>query len=1032
MKDKIDYSDNLFDDENDFNMETKNTKIAEKEKEIKRYERAISHPFAVREFIPHVGNTHHGFESAHKMIEFIEKTRWKNHEIHEMICNNSDNKRHLLYFDFDGKSEIFKNNNIAMEDFIDLFHGNMIEVFNSQGIYNPDYKTLTCDRDGKYSTHLIYNVSVVSSHAKCIPLYIERKMEQCLERLGSDPELAKCIDTAVYNSICSLRIMGSPKYENGNDVGRLVIKDEDEPFDYKTLVNVISEDTKEFHCLAPYCSKIGENADKAIENITNHHSQEYIKKVCDYIEKHHPNLRVKKVVGDSLIQTTNDRTLPCGICCRIHDNDNQYFTIHANGTVIMRCHRDKTNWKVEMKSDDNIVKVHVNPKAKLAKIIMIQQLIRTCQAGLKRLLKNPHMSSADKYLQSLVDIMAHQKHVAVASPMGTGKTKALFEYLRSLDATASIVSIVHRRSLTADMRPKYLALGFEIYDELKGEILLKDHPRILIQYESVGRINMRDQKLDLLVCDEINSICMQYLSKLTREARYNGHRLEALFRNAERSILLDGMLDDKIITAVNALGKRNYFILQNTPLELYSPIVRIAAKRATFDMEIITKLRDGKKVEIVTSSGPKYCEEMCAFIKGALPNIKILQIHSESDDYDNAIGDVENYWPMFDCVIRSPSVGAGVDFNAEHFDYSFVYITSLGPLANDILQAMRRSRNIRTKTYYMHFGNCRTYILPRTFSDVIEYAEQSISHKTKNAILDEFEGRDDNGDFKFRNLDNPLLQFDINCRVYHNSQRRNVMKKVIQGLCRIGAKFEFIEELNAVESKNVDSALSTISEKLKSVKFKEIASAEELTKEEFSEICKRPRMTGGERAKFNKYIIRARYRYNGEMNEEWVKKYTDKNALLMNKYLRYRDDPIEALGIFSENELRGMTDEERLDGKKTPYMYKVAYVRIRKIFDLYNKTEEFPVKMMEYINSQIDRKNELFGTNKVDKPSARYILPVVNNILIALGYKIKIKRVTKNIDRNNRIYEFELEDDTLNYYNPKDHNGLDPLKPNFP
>src|SRR6185369_10226408 len=193
--------------------------------------------------------------------------------------------------------------------------------------------------------------------------------------------------------------------------------------------------------------------------------------------------------------------------------------------------------------------------------------------------------------------------------------------------------IIHRRSLTANMRSRYKAAGFVIYDEIKGEIDLRKHKRVLIQYESLHRLNTAGDPVNLLICDEINSICMQYLSKIgVNNRRITEYMLESIFRSAERSIMLDGGLNDKIVNAINCIGQREYFIWNNEPETLLSPNVILSCEESAFKAEIIKKLAAGSKVEVVTACGPNYCETLATLIREKLPVVKLQTIHSETDD----------------------------------------------------------------------------------------------------------------------------------------------------------------------------------------------------------------------------------------------------------------------------------------------------------------------------------------------------------------------------------------------------------------
>src|SRR6185369_73053 len=109
--------------------------------------------------------------------------------------------------DLDAKSEMFGPpgckliaGNMSFEYFIKFLHAKIYYLLTATGIKVTQPKILRCDREGKYSAHIVYNVAIVSNHAKCIPKYIVEELRRFIVELKCSEDLIKCIDMGVYKS----------------------------------------------------------------------------------------------------------------------------------------------------------------------------------------------------------------------------------------------------------------------------------------------------------------------------------------------------------------------------------------------------------------------------------------------------------------------------------------------------------------------------------------------------------------------------------------------------------------------------------------------------------------------------------------------------------------------------------------------------------------------------------------------------------------------------------------------------------------
>jgi len=95
----------------------------------------------------------------------------------------------------------------------------------------------------------------------------------------------------------------------------------------------------------------------------------------------------------------------------------------------------------------------------------------------------------------------------IKSPMGTGKTKALVEYLNSdqVPKDARVIIISFRKSFTSELLNN-IGCDFVDYQTVDGII---DANKVIVQYKSVFRLNIRNLDKTILILDKAESILTQ-------------------------------------------------------------------------------------------------------------------------------------------------------------------------------------------------------------------------------------------------------------------------------------------------------------------------------------------------------------------------------------------------------------------------------------------------------------------------------------------------------------------------------------------
>jgi len=128
----------------------------------------------------------------------------------------------------------------------------------------------------------------------------------------------------------------------------------------------------------------------------------------------------------------------------------------------------------------------------------------------------------------------------VKSPMATRKTKVLVEYLNSdqVPKDARVIIISFRKSFTSELLNN-IGPDFVDYQTVDGII---DANKVIVQYESVRRLNVCDLDKTILILDEAESILTQMQSL---QVNNGGHVFSCwinfgnLVKNANKVIAMD-------------------------------------------------------------------------------------------------------------------------------------------------------------------------------------------------------------------------------------------------------------------------------------------------------------------------------------------------------------------------------------------------------------------------------------------------------------------------------------------------------------
>jgi len=389
----------------------------------------------------------------------------------------------------------------------------------------------------------------------------------------------------------------------------------------------------------------------------------------------------------------------------------------------------------------------------------------------------PHMNMAEPFLEQRLiprsfiveNIQAHQNGEAsielpafdkllggahsinaliVKSPMGTGKTKRLIEFIDSLDSSLRIVIVSFRRTFTSEMFNKLSAYKngvkprrtFFDYREINGSI---QHRNIIVQYETMNRLflPMYPGRETVFILDEVLMILNQienmrnrtsntgdnYVAR-TQTSIKNWNTFEYFMLNAKYVVALDANADSRAYNLfLHSRRRTKVLVSLQVKKKKLRPILNMAEfhndksrqnicepninnqkdtsrvltdcyyqKFGGFLCEIYSAMKNARKKPIVIATNCKSFATAMNYKARNLNNEAVIKFYSQDsstkdrDDFKN----VSEAWVNVDILIYTPTLTAGVSYENERFDKCFSYFINKSCDYLSCSQMLGRVRNL--------------------------------------------------------------------------------------------------------------------------------------------------------------------------------------------------------------------------------------------------------------------------------------------------------------------------------------------------
>lgn len=289
----------------------------------------------------------------------------------------------------------------------------------------------------------------------------------------------------------------------------------------------------------------------------------------------------------------------------------------------------------------------------------------------------------------------------VRSPMGTGKTKSMREWLTALVAKEPRLSAMYVscRIMLAKATHDHLSesIAMTMYNEEGIEEDLGAYDRVVVTLDSIWRNKKRPRRI--VIFDESESLLASMSSSTLEGKRADViEQLRWIAATADVALFLDADLGERTVAfarqtrSMRDEGFRFLYNARHADEQRYSVY---AGGYLTWHRQLLADAEQGARIFVATNSKAE-ADYLFISLRRAVPSLNALLITADSPA-EHKQADVNVLWAAHDVVIASPAVGAGMDFNIRgHFDKKYIYAQYGSSSPRDTRQQIGRVRHTNT------------------------------------------------------------------------------------------------------------------------------------------------------------------------------------------------------------------------------------------------------------------------------------------------------------------------------------------------
>ncbi|ARF10087.1 superfamily II helicase [Indivirus ILV1] len=283
----------------------------------------------------------------------------------------------------------------------------------------------------------------------------------------------------------------------------------------------------------------------------------------------------------------------------------------------------------------------------------------------------------------------NKKTLAIKSPYNTGKTKLIKKIIKEFNIQ-SILFGSYRQTLTHELYGNFKDDGVQSY--LEGNFSCD---KLICQVESLDKLlksesfiddNMEIPSYDMVILDEIEGILAHFRSTTLHEKERIFNLLKDIIYNSKKLFVLDGDFHNRSYDFIKYFGEST--ILKNVRKKNKKHFI-FTSNREYFEDHYSQSVKNKKNINLVSMSS-----NLATYFYDKYKDKRKCMLHcSKSDDeYKKELMKVEEFWKLYEMVIYSPTIEAGVSFDTNHFDTMYIILSSDSTCQRGLMQMTSRIR----------------------------------------------------------------------------------------------------------------------------------------------------------------------------------------------------------------------------------------------------------------------------------------------------------------------------------------------------
>lgn len=346
-------------------------------------------------------------------------------------------------------------------------------------------------------------------------------------------------------------------------------------------------------------------------------------------------------------------------------------------------------------------------------------------------LKNTTQHTKSKYVEFHI-YKGSNTISLVKAPLGTGKTTSIVNYLK-LKINKPVIWLSARQTFTSSLLEKIKEMGFVSYKQSSGKLISE---RVIVQYESLYRIDPEYYKDCILICDEIESVIIQMISSTNGQNKdINSEILKNLIKTSEEVIFADAFLSNRVIELCNIAD----------PLKTINTHVYLPNKsRDVVVFESDTSMTGYNKLEQQLERDVKLGKKTYVFCSSKKLAKKLHARYQDSllysSDTNESTENVNIAWKDVNMIITTSKITIGIDCDKIKFDRCYAFISAY-VLTRDVIQSLYRVREIKESTYVAFDNRAKQNRDSLLIQDI--YKEYILKIQTAQNIINTWNMRDD-------------------------------------------------------------------------------------------------------------------------------------------------------------------------------------------------------------------------------------------------------------------------------------------------